>query len=222
MKIRISLVLISTLILAIGFLSVFTNIVRAQRDVYIKIFPDSGLGAIFVEGFGFIPGSTVSISWDNNYLLPSIPYPLSANNKGEFRAITIVPELKAGIHYIFAQDSSAEASRSPYVEFVVPVTGAIIPPKAIPGPPGPTGPPGSMGPVGPPGSPGPTGPPGSLGPIGPPGQIGSPGLPGPVGRDGPPGKEAPIILVIISLTVSIFAISISMSGTFRKIQNHKG
>lgn len=222
MKIKLPLIAAMVMAFTLWFLLGSFKHSSAQGQ-QIKVFPSSGLGAIFVEGSGWTPGASVLIFWDDR-LLPTAPLVpsqliIAADNEGKFRTVTVVPELKAGIHYIRAGDSSAGDARSNIVEFTVPVTGAVIPPRPVPGPAGPSGPPGSMGPAGPQGPPGPIGPPGAPGQPGPPGPVGPPGPPGAEGNDGPPGRNAPIILVIVSLALSALAVAISMAGAFRKAKD---
>lgn len=173
-------------------------------NVTITLSPNIGFGAIIITGSGFIPGSSITISWDDKKL-PSAPDNVSANVFGEFAVLTNIPEVKAGTYTILAADSSR--SRYASAAFTVPEIEPIKLPESLVGPSGPAGPPGPTGPTGT------TGPPGRVGEAGSTGTMGTAGLAGPSGpdgKDGAPGRNASLIMPIILLSISLLALIISL------------
>lgn len=200
------------------------------RAVDISLSPESGLGAISIEGSGFNPGSGITVFW-NDKRVPTVPTTVSADNNGNFTAIVSVPDTKAGDYTVKVMDSSAEA-RTATRKFTVP---SIVPtgdaaagkpgPAGPPGPPGPAGPAGKdgapgkagkageAGKAGPAGAAGPAGPAGAAGPAGPAGAAGKTGA---AGAQGAPGTPANNTLVIIALLVSIVAVIIAIASMVKK------
>jgi hypothetical protein len=104
----------------------------------IKLSPISGW-ITTVSGYGFTPGSVVTITW-NGTRVPTIPKEIKAAIKpavaGRFTAVVVAPVLVPGTYIIRATDG-VNADEATFVVLAGPA-----------GPPGPVGPVGPVGPEG--------------------------------------------------------------------------
>jgi hypothetical protein len=77
--------------------------------------PDSGIAATTIVGFGFNPGSVVTISWDG-VLIPTVPIEVVANNNGMFTAIiSVLTQMDPGAHNITATDSTGVSANTTFI-----------------------------------------------------------------------------------------------------------
>jgi len=161
------------------------------RPPKIELSSKSGVGAIIVKGENFWPGAQVAIFWNETEVL-TVPTKLKVNNQGEFSAIIAIPSTP-GQFLVQAMDTTGRSARA---EFQVP---SLIGPRGPKGERGEKGEPGEKGEKGDPGEKGPQGDPGIRGPRGEKGEV------------GPPGKDAPLILPIAAVVISLISFWIALS-----------
>jgi hypothetical protein len=201
---RLFLVAVLLATITVGFIS-GPALSQTTTPATITLSPTHGIAAITVSGTGFY--GTVTITWDGQTTIPTVPSPLVA--QGSFTAIISVPtQTSPGGHVVTATASygatGAPTPISASASFIVDnMTGPA-------GPQGPTGPAGSstgiIGPTGPQGEPG------LQGERGPQGEEGPQGEPGPAGSSG----SAPAIS-IIALVLAIIAVALAFFGFLKKI-----
>ncbi len=110
----------------------------------ITLSPESGLGAISIEGKGFIPDSKVEIRWEG-IKLPTVPTIINTDNKGAFTAMVSVPVSNPGDYTVTAimPDYEPERAEAKFTVPKLPVGPLVNPgaagPKSGPGPYGKTG-----------------------------------------------------------------------------------
>jgi len=155
------------------------------RPPKIELSSKSGVGAIIVKGSHFWPKAQVAIFWNETKIL-TVPSTVEVDNQGEFSAIIAIPSTP-GQFPVEAIDTTGRSARE---KFTVP---SLIGPQGPKGERGEKGEPGEKGEKGDPGEKGPQGDPGIRGPRGEKGEV------------GPPGKDAPLILPIAAVVISLIS-----------------
>ncbi|MFC1893922.1 hypothetical protein ACFLYR_07900 [Chloroflexota bacterium] len=190
-----------TAILLIPFGSVM---VHAQAS--ITLYPESGVGAVMIQGSGFMPESQVDISWDGD-LVPTVPSPIITGSfdsleAGTFVALITVPDnADPGTYDITV--SGTLPNEEPTSETVTFTLLSMEGSAGVAGSRGEKGNPGEDGP------PGPAGPSGSAGPQGP---------AGPAGPEGPPGATGAVTAMFMSgLVLALIAIGLGLFNLVRRL-----
>ncbi len=189
------------LALLIAVLSILSATVTVYAQPAIALYPESGVSTVIIQGSGFMPDSTVDISWDGSSV-PTAPSPIVTGPSGTFGAIITVPTDAVPGSYEITVSGTAP-SEEPVSETVS---------FTVLGIEGSAGPAGSRGPKGNPGDDGPPGPAGAQGPAGPQGTAGS------EGPEGAPGATGEVTVMFMSgIVLALIAIALGLVNLVRRL-----
>ena len=118
----------------------------------LELKPAEGFASTII-GEGFDPNSTVTITWDEDMTIHTIPSPLTTDSNGTFTAIFTAPKYEPGSHNITATDENGNTALA---AFEVPDMKGETGETGETGDTGPQGPQGEKGETGEKGDPAPT------------------------------------------------------------------
>jgi hypothetical protein len=160
--------------------------IAAHMQTGLTLTPNTGFASTTLVGSGFDAGSEITVDWDGS-TVPTVPYPLIANEYGNFTTIiSVLTQTAAGVYNVTATDENGNVATATFTVIDM------------------TGPQGEQGDQG------------EQGETGPQGEQGDQGEQGETGPQGEQGTAGPQELLWASLILAIAAICLVLYMLFKK------